>query len=755
MAFDADEDILQDFLVEAGEILELLSEQLVELENNPEDADLLNAIFRGFHTVKGGAGFLALTTLVDACHGAENVFDILRNGQRSVTPELMDVILQALDTINEMFALVKAREEPDPADPELLEALHRLSEPEGAESVAAPEPVAAPVEPEPSPIVSNEPEIFDLPGSSVEDGGSIDEITDDEFEALLDELHGSGRGPSVTSSVETTSTSAPTPSAPPSAISMDVGGSDEDITDDEFEALLDELHGKGQFGVAEANVAATPVETSPKPVQAPSSVSSDEITDDEFESLLDELHGKGKGPSVTDVVSDSKPKDKSSQPAKPVEPPKQAPVAPEPTPAAPKPVTSAPAPVKKPEPDKPKMADKKKPAPAAPAQETTVRVDTSRLDQIMNMVGELVLVRNRLVSLANEADERMSKAIANLDVVTGDLQGAVMKTRMQPIKKVFGRFPRVVRDLARSLNKEISLELEGEETDLDKNLVEALADPLVHLVRNSVDHGIEMPDDREAKGKPRCGIVKLSASQEGDHILLTITDDGAGMDAEKLKNIAINKGILDSDAAARLSDNEAYNLIFAPGFSTKQEISDISGRGVGMDVVKTKITQLNGSVNIHSELGTGTRLEIKVPLTLAILPTLMVVVAQQTFALPLAAVSEIINMDLSKTNTVDGQLTMIVREKAIPLFYLEKWLNRLGLPSGDTDGHVVVVQLGTDKQVGFVVDSLIGQEEVVIKPLDALLQGTAGMAGATITSDGGIALIIDIPSLLKHYAKRT
>jgi two-component system chemotaxis sensor kinase CheA len=375
----------------------------------------------------------------------------------------------------------------------------------------------------------------------------------------------------------------------------------------------------------------------------------------------------------------------------------------------------------------------------------------------MNMVGELVLVRNRLLSLSNsdESDSGdMGKAISNLDVVTGDLQGAVMKTRMQPIKKVFGRFPRVVRDLARSLKKEINLEMHGEDTDLDKNLVEALADPLVHLVRNSVDHGIEMPDEREANGKSRAGKVTLSASQEGDHIMLSIKDDGAGMDAEKLRGIAVNKGILDADAAARLSDEDAYNLIFAAGFSTKAEVSDISGRGVGMDVVKTKISQLNGSVKIESELGKGTELLIKVPLTLAILPTLMVAVKDQTFALPLAIVSEIIDLDMKRTNTVDGQLTLIVRDRAIPLFFLEHWLVRNPDRSSRTEeGHVVVVQIG-NQQVGFVVSALIGQEEVVIKPLDKLLQGTPGMAGATITSDGGIALIVDVPSMLKYYAKR-
>jgi two-component system chemotaxis sensor kinase CheA len=398
----------------------------------------------------------------------------------------------------------------------------------------------------------------------------------------------------------------------------------------------------------------------------------------------------------------------------------------------------------------------KKPAQSSAAQgETTVRVDTKRLDQIMNMVGELVLVRNRLTSLGmTKEDEELTKAVSNLDAVTTDLQGAVMKTRMQPIKKVFGRFPRVVRDLARSLNKDIKLILQGEETDLDKNLVEALADPLVHLVRNSVDHGIEEPAKREASGKPREGTVILSASQEGDHILLTIKDDGAGMNAEKLKDLAIERGVLDADAANRMSDSEAFNLIFAPGFSTKTEISEVSGRGVGMDVVKTKITQLNGTVHIDSELGKGTILEIKVPLTLAILPTLMVVVGKQTFALPLAGVNEIFHLDLTKTNIVDGQLTIIVRERAIPLFYLDQWLVRGHVEQKREQGHVVIVQLG-NQQIGFVVDSLIGQEEVVIKPLDRLLHGTPGMAGATITSDGGIALIIDMPSMLKYYAKKS
>ena len=373
----------------------------------------------------------------------------------------------------------------------------------------------------------------------------------------------------------------------------------------------------------------------------------------------------------------------------------------------------------------------------------------------MNMVGELVLVRNRLANLRESvANEDMSKAISNLDVVTANLQNSVMKTRMQPIKKVFGRFPRVVRDLARSLEKEINLELQGEETDLDKNLVEALADPLVHLVRNAVDHGIEMPDEREASGKPRVGTIILAAEQEGDHILLSIEDDGAGMDADVLRRKAVAKGLMDEDAAARLDDRGCYNLIFAAGFSTKEVISDVSGRGVGMDVVKTRIGQLNGSVEIDSEYGKGSRLMIRVPLTLAIMPTLMVKIGEQPFALPLDSVSEIFDLDEKRTSVIDGQLVIMVREKALPLFYLRKWLVGGSLsPDAEIVRHVVLVHVGSQK-VGFVVEQLVGQEEVVIKPLGAFLQGLVGFAGATITGDGRIALILDVPSLMKAYVRR-
>ncbi len=673
MAMDDDVELLQDFLVEAGEILEELGEQLVDLEQRPTDSELLNAVFRGFHTIKGGASFLSLDALVDLCHRAEDVFNALRNGERQVDAQLMDVILPVLDVVNEQFDQIRNGEEPSPADPALLRLLEALLV-----------PGAAP----PQPKVDSAP----IPEATVESPAKGD-AADEAFDAM------------VGSAAE---------AAP---------GNNDEITEDEFEALLDQLHGKP---AAEATAA-------PKATSAASN-DSDMITDEEFDSLLDQLHGVGKpGAAKQPEVKQPEAKPAVAQ-----------------TPPAAKPsetvVEKTPAP-------KPKVVSVKETA--QPVAETTVRVDTKRLDDIMNMVGELVLVRNRMATLGLAAgDDEIAMVVGNLDVVTADLQSAVMKTRMQPIKKVFGRFPRVVRDLARNLKKEVNLEMQGEETDLDKNLVEALADPLVHLVRNAVIHGIEKPQVREAAGKPRTGTVVLTADQEGDHIALTISDDGKGMNPDDLRRAAVAKGVMDEEAASRLEDKECYALIFAPGFSTKEEISDVSGRGVGMDVVKTRIEQLNGSVEIDSELGKGSVIRIQVPLTLAIMPTLMVMLQNQIFALPLASVNEIFHLDLTSTNMVDGQLVVMVRDKALPLFYLRRWL--VNGASGEAlpeVGHVVVVSIGAQR-VGFVVDQLIGQEEVVIKPLGALLHGMKGLAGATITGDGRISLILDIPGLMQTYARR-
>lgn len=657
-----DEEILQDFIVEAGEIIEKLDEQLVQIEKTPDDKELLNAIFRGFHTVKGGAGFLQLNSLVEVCHAAENLFDELRNGRISMSSDLMDAVLAAYDEITAMFENVKNGETLPEPPADLIERLHALASGQqvaAAAPKAEPKPEPAPA-PEPAPVADPTPKSEEKKDGASDD--SIDDITEDEFEALLDQLHGKGNAP----------------------------GSDHD-------KQLEE-----------------------------------DATDQDFDELL-----KKADESLNDVKS------RKDEPAKEETPVK----APASAPATPAPVPQAPA---------KKGTDIK--ATKLVEAETTVRVDTKVLDDIMNMVGELVLVRNRLVNMAQHRsdDHDLSKTISNLDVITGDLQSAVMKTRMQPVKKVFGRFPRVVRDLAHKLGKKIELRMEGEDTELDKNLVDALADPMVHMVRNCCDHGIETPKERLLAGKSETGTVLLAAAQQGDHILLRINDDGQGMDPKVLRQVAVRKGIMDKAAADRLSDDEALNLVFAPGFSTNTVVTDISGRGVGMDVVKTNINKLNGSVRVLSEVGKGTTIEIKVPLTLAILPTLMISISKRTFALPLTSVSEIFYLPLDTMRNVDGLNTIVIRDKAIPLFFLRQWFDGSNIDDYmEHKAHIVLVQVSAAQLVGFVVDDLLGQEEVVIKPLDNILHRTPGLAGATVTSDGGIALILDIPGLIRAYAHKT
>ena len=745
-----DEEILQDFLVEAGEIIENLNEQLVQIEKTPDDKDLLNAIFRGFHTVKGGAGFLELTELVDICHAAENVFDMLRNGKIAMSSDAMDAVLQAYDEITRLFGEVQNREPLTAVPPELLSRLHDIADGKSgaaasaAASAAPAASAAAPVAPAPQPAPAPKPAPAPSPTpapqpapapaptpapaaapasapAASESGHSIDDITEEEFEALLDQLHGKGHAPGMANDLALQGGNA----------SGSASGAPADATDADFDQMLSDA---GINKGAQVNAPVSPELRQAseaeyqKAQEAAAKAQAQETLKkvEEVQAQAQAAAAQGQAAASAKVAAAVAATNTGSTSA-------AASAAAPKGPAAAKPAASAAADV-----------------------ETTMRVDSKVLDDIMRMVGELVLVRNRLVSIAaHRSDQEMNKVISNLDVVTADLQGSVMKTRLQPIKKVFGRFPRLVRDLARKLNKKINLVMEGEDTELDKNLVDALADPMIHMVRNCCDHGIELPAERAAIGKNEVGTVTLSAAQQGDHILLRIIDDGAGMDPNKLRQVAVRKGLMDEEAAARISDEEAYNLIFAPGFSTNTVITDISGRGVGMDVVKTNISKLNGSVRVISEMNKGTTIEIKVPLTLAILPTLMIQVSGHTFALPLTSVSEIFYLDLSSMRNVDGQNTIVIRDKAVPLFFLKQWFENTPIDEYlQGKAHIVLVQVPASNLVGFVVDELVGQEEVVIKPLDSLLRHTPGMSGATITSDGGIALILDIPSLIRAYARK-
>ncbi|HHA2933486.1 TPA: chemotaxis protein CheA [Stenotrophomonas maltophilia] len=604
------DDITADFIIEAQEILDRLGEQLVSLEQAPQDSDQLNAVFRGYHTLKGGAGFLGVTAMVELCHAAEEALGAARAGQAVLQAHHFDAAQQSLDYLQSMLDAVSSGTEPGYAPPDLIAQFDVHG---GA--VAAPAAAAAPA------------------------AGGSDLITDDEFEALLDQLHGGN---------------APTAIAP--AKKADDGL----ISEDEFEALLDQLHGGAAPGAKPAAVLAPAPAPVPRPVAAPAPV------------------------------------------AKP----------------AAKPLAEA---------------------------EHTVRVDTKRLDAIVNLIGELVLSRNRLKTLrARLRDEELDRAVSTLDIATARLQSAVMRTRMQPVGKVFSRFPKVARDVARSLKKEVDLELIGAETELDRNLVEALADPLVHLVRNAIDHGVEMPDLREAQGKPRMGHVRLSAQQEGDYVSIEVQDDGAGIDPEKLRAKAREKGLIDPEAAARLSSEECLHLVFLPGFSTKQQVTDISGRGVGMDVVQSRIRELSGQIQIRSELGRGSRFLIRVPLTLAILPTLLVQAGEDVYALPLARVMEVLHAPRTSLGWFDGRAVLDRRSHTLPLVDLRQWLDVT--PAASTLLTIVVLQAG-EARFGLVVDQVRGREEVVIKPLPKALRGLRGYAGATLIGDGRMALILDVDGL--------
>ncbi|HDS1414855.1 TPA: chemotaxis protein CheA [Stenotrophomonas maltophilia] len=603
------DDITADFIIEAQEILDRLGEQLVSLEQAPQDTEQLNAVFRGYHTLKGGAGFLGVTAMVELCHAAEEAPGIARAGQAVLQAHHFDAAQQSLDYLQSMLDAVSSGTEPGYAPPDLIAQFDMNG------GTAAPVAAAAPA------------------------AAGSDLITDDEFEALLDQLHGGN---------------APTAVAP--ARKADDGL----ISEDEFEALLDQLHGGAAPGAKPAATVAAAPAAAPRPAPVPAPA------------------------------------------AKP----------------APKPMAEA---------------------------EHTVRVDTKRLDAIVNLIGELVLSRNRLKTLrARLRDEELDRAVSTLDIATARLQSAVMRTRMQPVGKVFSRFPKVARDVARSLKKEVDLELVGAETELDRNLVEALADPLVHLVRNAIDHGVEMPDLREAQGKPRMGHVRLSAQQEGDYVSIEVQDDGAGIDPEKLRAKAREKGLIDPEAAARLSSEECLHLVFLPGFSTKQQVTDISGRGVGMDVVQSRIRELSGQIQIQSELGRGSRFLIRVPLTLAILPTLLVQAGEDVYALPLARVMEVLHAPRTSLGWFDGRAVLDRRSHTLPLVDLRQWLDVT--PAASTLLTIVVLQAG-EARFGLVVDQVRGREEVVIKPLPKALRGLRGYAGATLIGDGRMALILDVDGI--------
>ena len=624
------EDLLQDFLVEAGDLLSGVDNKLVDLERAPGDKGLLNDIFRGFHTIKGGAGFLNAAELVSLCHLTENLFDKLRNGELEITSEVMDVILFSTAAVRDMFDSLEQGVQPAPADPSLMEKLREALSGElgGGEPAAAPRPLPASA---PAPVMAAPAALTPAPAAESEDG--LD------WNTLFESVTG-------------------TPAAPQPA---------------------------GALPVAVAV---------PEPVVMHQS-------DAELASKTpEEVIKAAVGRRVTDK------------------------------PGATGPVGRR---------DTEKQRD------------NSIRVDTARLDQVLNLSGEIGLTKNRLNALRSdilngrndtETLHALDLAVSQLDLLVSDLQNAVMKTRMQPIGRLFQKYPRIARDLARNLGKDVELVLAGEETEIDKTMIEDLSDPIIHLIRNAVDHGVEETQERLINGKPEKSIVRLEARQEGDHIVILVADDGRGMNAEKLRAKAVEKGLITDEEANTMDERQSYNLVFLPGFSMASQISDVSGRGVGMDVVRTNIQKLNGSIDIRSSMGKGTTFIISLPLTLAILPVLLVRLGDQPFAVPLSMVREILPIEPAEVQEVGGRATMVVRGEVLPIMPLS---TLLGWDQVQTPEYGVLMQ-SAEQSFILAIDSFAGREDAVIKSLDDFRP--KGVAGVTTLSNGQIVLILDMKELL-------
>ncbi|MGA7594525.1 MAG: chemotaxis protein CheA [Gallionella sp.] len=608
------EELLSDFLIEAGEMLSDVDSKLMELEKFPADKKLLNEIFRGFHTIKGGAGFLNAGELVAICHITENLFDKLRNGELTLTAELMDVIFAATAEVRRMFGALQQSVQPEAAPAGVIASLKAALT--GQNLAAKAQPAA-------------EPAVKPVTASSQAAGPeSVD------WEKLYNALTGT------------------------------------DIV--------------SQVGMVR------------DPEKVAAAISEEESTRAVFGRRATDVPGTTVGRREGDV-------------------------------------------------------------PVKEAKESTIRVDTDRLDQVLNLSGEIGLTKNRLTHLRsdilqgrNDAEtlHDLDQAVSQLDALVVNLQNAVMKTRMQPIGRLFKKYPRLARDLARTLGKDVELVLVGEETEMDKTMIEDLNDPLVHLVRNAVDHGVETIEGRVAAGKPEQSKVELSARQEGDHILITIADDGRGMRPEVIRNKAIEKGLISSEVANTLDESQCLDLIFLPGFSTKDQISSVSGRGVGMDVVKTNIQKLNGVVSIQSEAGKGTIITIQLPLTLAILPVLILRLKEQSFAVPLSMVREILSVTPEQLQQVSGRATMVVRGEVLPVLPLAQLI---GWEQSGTPEVGVLMQFGNNSFI-LSADSFAGHDDVVIKSLDTFRP--KGVAGVTMSSEGDIVLILDIKELLSDVRGR-
>ena len=631
------QEILEDFLVEAFELIEQLDQNLVELESNPDDLELLNSIFRVAHTIKGSSSFLNFDVLTGLTHHMEDVLNKARHGEVKLTHNVMDVVLESIDMMKSLLHAIRDNGNDTSIGIDITDICHRLDLISNGESAHTSKMATVEVVDEsPLPIMED-------------DNQDYSKLSDQEVE-------------------------------------------------DEIERLL-KIRKEEDKKRRESSANQT---TQEEPARASAT---------SYESLSDASDADEDTPKVAPARRSTTNDAANTAPAK---------------------------------------------KESASAMEQTIRVEVKRLDHLMNLIGELVLGKNRLLKIYDDVEERyegekfleeLNQVVSSISLVTTDLQIAVMKTRMLPIAKVFNKFPRMVRDLSRELGKQIELEISGEETELDKSIVEEIGDPLVHIIRNSCDHGIEDAATRRAKGKPETGLIQLKAYNEGNHIVIEITDDGKGLDADLLRSKAIEKGMITEREADSMTDKEAFALIFRPSLSTAKVVTNVSGRGVGMDVVKTNIEKLNGIIDVDSELGHGTVIKLKIPLTLAIIQALLVGAQEEYYAIPLASVLETVRIPLDEIYTIEGKNVLRLRDEVLSLVRLSDIFGVKQVYEGGEHTYVVVIGLAESK-LGVVVDTLVGQEEIVIKSLGDYLQGIEGIAGATICGDGRVTLIVDVAALM-------
>ncbi len=672
------QEILEDFLVEAFELVEQIDHDLIELEARPEDLELLNAIFRVAHTVKGSSSFLNFDVLTKLTHKMEDVLNKARHGELKITPDVMDVVLESVDDMKTLLNCIRDNGNDTAIGMDIEPICARLiavAESGGANSAAS---------------------------ASGAEGAAAANSNAAGGENLAQNAAEANSAQNSAAAVNSTPNSAEN-----SANSVNLAPN------------------------SAANSAANPLANEPE-------IDVNSLSDAEVEAEIERL------------LKIRKAEDTARRAAKAQGGANSAPSAtPNPT-AAPKPSPAA----------APKPAAKNVPAAGGAnspaAMEQTIRVEVKRLDHLMNLSGELVLSKNRLLKICDDVSERydgeqfleeLNQVTNSLSLVTTDIQLAVMKTRMQPVSKVFSKFPRIVRDLSRELGKQIELEISGEETELDKSIIEEIGDPIMHMIRNSCDHGVEEPAVRAAAGKSEKGVVQLKAYNEGNYIIIEIADDGKGLDADMLKMKCIEKNLISEKEADQMSDKEAFALIFKPGFSTAQKVTSVSGRGVGMDVVRNNIEKLNGLIEIDSEVGKGSVFRLKIPLTLAIMQSLLVGAQEEFYAIPLASVIETVRVPIDSIYTIEGKNVLRLRDEVISLVRLADVFNVKQVFESDTQAYVVIIGLAEAK-LGVIIDTLVGQEEIVIKSMGDYLQGIPGIAGATVRGDGRITLIVDVGSMM-------